>query len=122
MGPAREKLSRCERAVLGRAQERVAEVARGASRRKYIETARAQEREAELACRFGPRARIKTKVPARWGKTAGHRAKWGERVGPAGEKLSRCERAVSGRAQEREAEPACRFGLRAAGVPFRAAR
>ena len=100
------KLSRCERAVSGRAQER----------------------EAELACRFGPRAagvpfrprarRRKAKVPVRRGKTAGHKVKWAERVGPAREKLSRCERAVSGRGQH-----ACRFGpcarIRKAKVPVR---
>ena len=49
----------------------------------------------------------------RRGKTAGHKVKWAERVGPAREKLSRCERAVSGRAQERGAELACRVSGRA---------
>ena len=46
-------------------------------------------------------------------KNAGHKLGRAERLGPAGEKLSRCERAVSGRAPDREAEPACRFGPRA---------
>ena len=97
------------------------------------------------ACRFGPRARArsqgnvpfraagsgravsgrehgseKQKFPRGGQKTAEHRVKWAERVGPAGKKLSRRERAVSICAQERKAELACRFGPRAAGVPFRA--
>ena len=75
----------------------------------------------QRACRFGPRAK-KKKFPCGGEKNCWFKVKWAERVGPAGEKLSRCARAVSGRAQEREAELACRFGPRAAGVPFRAAR
>ena len=104
MGPAGEKLSRCERAVSGRAQERGA----------------------ELACRVSGRAVSGRALRKKSSRAAGKNYWAQSQVGGAREasqeKLSRCERAVSGRVLEREAERACRFGPRAASVPCRAAR